>query len=279
MRRACVIGDPIAHSRSPLVHGFWLQQLGIEGFYGREHVRAGDLEGFIRGLGEHHYLGCNVTLPHKEGAFRFVDETTELASSLRAVNTIWLDEKGRTHGDNTDVCGFLANLDQEAPVWRERRDTALVLGAGGSARAVIAALEGAGFARIAIANRSLERARSLVLHHRARIEAIGLNEVAGMLGEVDLLVNTTSLGMAGEADHDFALDGLKSTAVVADLVYVPLLTPLLGKARAKGHQTVGGLGMLLHQAVPGFERWFGARPQVTAELRNYVAADILANAA
>jgi len=279
MRRACVIGDPIAHSRSPLVHGFWLRQLGIEGHYGREHVRAAELEDFIRGLDEHHYLGCNVTLPHKEGAFRFVDRTTELASSLRAVNTIWLDESGRTHGDNTDVYGFLANLDQEAPAWRERRDTALVLGAGGSARAVIAALEGAGLARIAIANRSLERAQNLALRSRACIEAIGLNEVSGMLGEVDLLVNTTSLGMVGETDHDFALDNLKPTAVVADLVYVPLLTPLLAKARAKGHQIVGGLGMLLHQAVPGFERWFGARPRVTAELRNFVAADILANAA
>jgi shikimate dehydrogenase len=279
MRRACVIGDPIAHSRSPLVHGFWLRQLDIRGYYGREHVRADKLERFIKRLGERGYVGCNVTLPHKEAAFRIVDEPTELARSLAAVNTIWLDEDGRTHGDNTDVYGFLANLDQEAPAWRKARSTALVLGAGGSARAVVAALERAGVERIAVANRSLDRAQNLARHHGAGIEAIGLDEAPGMLGEVDLLVNTTSLGMAGEPDHDTRLDGLKPTAIVADLVYVPLETPLLAKSRAKGHQIVGGLGMLLHQAVPGFERWFGLRPQVTAELRNCVAADILANVA
>jgi shikimate dehydrogenase len=274
MRRACVIGDPIAHSRSPLVHGFWLSQLGIKGRYVREHVTADKLEWFIKGLGQRGYTGCNVTLPHKEAAFRIVDETTELARSLEAVNTIWLDEDGRTHGDNTDIHGFLANLDQEAPGWREATRTALVLGAGGSARAVVAGLGAAGVARIKVANRSLERAQNLTLRHCASIEAIGLDKAPERLGEVDLLVNTTSLGMAGEPDHDLTIKGLKSTAIVADIVYVPLETPLLVKARNKGHKVVGGLGMLLHQAVPGFERWFGVRPVVTPELRSHVAADI-----
>ncbi|SDR62699.1 shikimate dehydrogenase [Rhizobiales bacterium GAS191] len=274
MKRACVIGDPIAHSRSPLVHGFWLTELGIAGVYERRHVVAAELAGFLRGLAAHGYVGCNVTLPHKEAAFRLVDETTELARALEAVNTIWLDERGRLHGDNTDVHGFLANLDHEAPGWRASTRTALILGAGGSTRAILAALSSCGVERILIANRTLERAAALVAGQARRIEIMTLDRLPEMLPDIDLLINTTSLGMVGQPDHGFEIDRLKADALVTDIVYVPLETPLLREARRMGRKTVGGLGMLLHQAVPGFEHWFGRRPLVTEALYRRVAADI-----
>ena len=276
---ACVIGDPIAHSRSPLVHGHWLAEMAIAGRYERRHVLADDLSGFLRDLAGHGYVGCNVTLPHKEAAFRLVDEATELARALGAVNTIWLDARGRLNGDNTDVHGFLANLDHEAPGWRGTTKTALILGAGGSTRAVLAGLVSSGTPRIVIANRTLERARNLASSQPAgasRIEAIGLDRLPDMLGEADLLVNTTSLGMAGQPEHEFDLGKVKAEALVTDIVYVPLETPLLREARRLGRKTVGGLGMLLHQAVPGFEHWFGRRPRVTDALYRLVAADIAA---
>ncbi|MFI4994416.1 MAG: shikimate dehydrogenase [Hyphomicrobiales bacterium] len=277
MKRACVIGDPVSHSRSPLVHGFWLAELKIEGAYGREHVTADRLAAFIRGLGQHGYRGCNVTLPHKEAAFRLVDEATELACALEAVNTIWLSEDGRLHGDNTDVHGFIANLDQEAPKWRSSTTTALVLGAGGSARAVLTALMICGIERVIIANRSLERAAALAAGQPRLVEAMALDRLDQALPETDLLVNTTQLGMAGQPGHEFDLGRLKSRALVADIVYVPLETELSRQARLLGHATVGGLGMLLHQAAPGFEHWFGQRPRVTPALYRHVAADIAAS--
>lgn len=279
MRRACVIGDPISHSRSPLVHGFWLAELGLDGSYGREHVTGDRLAGFIHGLRDHGYRGCNVTLPHKEAAFRLVDEATELSSALEAVNTIWLAEDGRMHGDNTDVHGFIANLDQQTPGWRINTRTALVLGAGGSARAIVMALTICGIERIIIANRSPERAAALAADQPRPIDAIGLDQLVEVLPEVDLLVNTTSLGMIGQPRHAFRLDRLKPSALVTDIVYVPLETELLREARLRGHGTVGGLGMLLHQAAPGFEHWFGRRPLVSSALYRHVAADIAASLA
>jgi shikimate dehydrogenase len=274
MMCACVIGDPIAHSRSPLVHGYWLRELGIDGAYDRRHVKAEELPAFIRGLADAGYRGCNVTLPHKEAAFRLVDQATELARALGAVNTIWLDADGRLHGDNTDVHGFVAHLDQDAPGWRQSTGTALVLGAGGAARSILLALRNCGVKRIIVANRSADRAEALVADGLASARPIGLDDVEPALSEADLLVNTTQLGMVGQPGHSFALDGLKPGALVADIVYVPLETELLRQAGLRGHKIVGGLGMLLHQAVPGFERWFGRRPEVTPALYRHVAADI-----
>jgi len=274
MKRACVIGDPIAHSRSPLVHRFWLAELGIAGSYDREHVPAGELEGFIRALGQDGYCGCNVTIPHKEAAFRLVQEPTELARRLGAVNTLWRDGQGRLHGDNTDVHGFVANLDQEAPGWRERTGTALILGAGGSARAIIAGLLGCGIERLVIANRSPERGLALAAAQPGRLQAVSLADLGDVLPDTDLLVNTTSLGMTGQPRHAFGLGALKAEALVTDIVYVPLETALLREARLRGHRTVAGLGMLLHQAVPGFTHWYGARPSVSPALYRHVAADI-----
>jgi shikimate dehydrogenase len=278
MKRACVIGDPVSHSRSPLVHGFWLAELGIEGSYERERVAGEALGPFMQGLRARGYLGCNVTLPHKEAAFGLMDETTDLARSLAAVNTVWLDESGRLHGDNTDVHGFVANLDQEASGWREATQTALVLGAGGGARAIVMGLMLCGIERVIVANRSAERADALVGDLPRRAEAVTLEQVPGLLPRLDLLVNTTSLGMVGQPSHGFTLEGLKPNALVTDIVYVPLETELLREARVRGHSTVGGLGMLLHQAVPGFDHWFGKRPSVSAALHQHVAADIAANA-
>jgi shikimate dehydrogenase len=279
MKHACVIGDPVSHSRSPLVHGFWLAELGIEGSYGRERVSSDALAGFITGLRERGYRGCNVTLPHKEAAFRLVDATTELSRQLAAVNTVWLDEDGRLHGDNTDVHGFVANLDQEMPGWRMTTSSALVLGAGGAARAIVMGLMLCGVERVIVANRSAERADALVAGLPRPAETVTLDRLPKILPDADLLANTTSLGMVGQPRHDFALAGLKPGALVTDIVYVPLETELLREARLRGHPTVGGLGMLLHQAVPGFEHWYGTRPSVSPALYRHVAADIPASAA
>ncbi|MFI5010817.1 MAG: shikimate dehydrogenase [Hyphomicrobiales bacterium] len=279
MKRACVIGDPVSHSRSPLVHGYWLAELGIQGSYGRERVMSDRLAHFIHGMRDHGLQGCNVTLPHKEAAFRLVEETTDLSRALEAVNTIWLDEDDRLHGDNTDVHGFVANLDQETPGWRETTATALVLGAGGAARAIVMGLLIGGVERVVIANRSLARAEALAARQPRPVEAVALDRLPGALPQVDLLVNTTTLGMIGQPDHAFPIDGLKPSAFVVDIVYVPLETELLRQARLRGHRTVGGLGMLLHQAVPGFEHWYGTRPLVTPALYRHVAADLAAGMA
>ena len=279
MIRACVVGDPISHSRSPLVHNFWLAELGIEGVYEARRVTAGELPDFLDALSRNGYRGCNVTLPHKESVARLVERTTDLSRALGAVNTLWLAPDGRLHGDNTDVYGFLANLDQEAPDWRRRTKVALILGAGGAARAVLLALLSRGVREIKIANRTLERAIRLTAGQHPGVEALPLERIEAALADVDLLVNTTQLGMVGQPKHAFSLAPLKAGALVNDIVYVPLETELMGQARLHGHQTIGGLGMLLHQAVPGFERWFGKRPKVTPALYRHIAADISATRA
>jgi shikimate dehydrogenase len=271
--RACVIGFPIRHSRSPLIHGYWLAELGIPGSYGMVEVVPGTLSAFLRDLPGQGYVGCNVTVPHKETAYRLLDGATDRARALRAVNTIWLED-GRLQGDNTDIEGFLANLDQEAPGWDASRGTAIVLGAGGAARAVVFGLGSRGFRRIVVVNRNLERARELAnWFGRAAVPA-GWEDLPALLPDADLLVNTTSLGMQGQPELQLDLAPLKPGAVVSDIVYVPLETGLLRQARARGHRVVDGLGMLLHQAVPGFAHWFGRRPSVTPELRARIVADI-----
>jgi shikimate dehydrogenase len=269
--KAFVVGHPIRHSRSPLIHGHWLREHGLAGSYEPVDARPEDFESFFRGFAGEGFRGGNVTIPHKEAAFRLADSATERARRLEAANTLWI-ENGRVYADNTDVIGFIANLDQELGEWSAR--TALILGAGGAARGVVAGLLERGVGRIVVANRTDGKARELAVFEPARIEPIPWGDIPIRLAEADLLVNTTSLGMAGQPSLEIDLSPLPRDAIVTDIVYVPLETPLLAQARARGLRTVDGLGMLLHQAAPGFARWFGVTPQVTPRLRALVEADI-----
>ncbi|GLS43518.1 shikimate dehydrogenase [Methylobacterium brachythecii] len=275
MRKAFVVGHPIAHSRSPLIHGYWLRHLGIEGSYERVDVPPEEFEAFIQKLAQTGFAGGNVTIPHKEAAYRLADRLTPRAQKIGAVNTLVVDNNGIL-GDNTDAPGFIAHLDQSlGPHWLQcSGGTAVVLGAGGAARAVVAGLAERGIDRIVIANRSFDRACALVTIDPERIEVVDWSALPKRLAEVGLLVNTTSLGMTGHPMLELDLNSLPSTAAVADIVYAPLETTLLANARARGLSVVDGLGMLLHQAVPGFEAWFGIRPQVTSELRDLIVADL-----
>ena len=269
---AGVIGWPIHHSRSPRIHNHWLENHIISGFYEAISVSPDDFPTFMDALRNGSMRGCNVTLPHKEAALALADHATDRAIRIGAANTLWVRD-GRIHADNTDGEGFLANLDAAAPGWDARQGTALVIGAGGAARAVVDALAERGFMRIAIANRTRERADRLAQGWEAA-EGIALDDAAVLAPDVDMLVNTTSLGMNDNA-LSFDPSGLKPACVVTDLVYTPLETPLLAAARARGLTTVDGLGMLLHQAVPGFERWYGIRPVVDDALRAIVLDDSL----
>jgi shikimate dehydrogenase len=275
-RKACVIGHPIRHSRSPLIHGHWLRHYDIPGDYARIDVLPETLASFILGLESAGLAGCNCTLPHKEAVLKLCHVVTPAAATIGAVNTIWLQD-GRIHGDNTDVTGFAASLDQEAPRWRDRRGRAMVLGAGGAARAILEALILAGFEEIFIVNRTIDRASALAAAFGARVFPLAPERMDAMLPGIDLLVNTTSLGMAGQPDNPVETALLPDHATVSDIVYVPLETPLVRAARARGLAALGGLGMLLHQAVPGFEHWFGLRPEVTPELRKLIEADVNGN--
>jgi shikimate dehydrogenase len=269
--KAFVVGHPIKHSRSPLIHGYWLREHGLEGSYEPVDAAPEEFESFFRGFAEKGFRGGNVTIPHKEAAFRLADVTTERARRLEAANTLWI-ENGRVHADNTDVTGFIASLDQALGTWSAR--TALVLGAGGAARGVVAGLLERGVERILLANRSEGKARELAAFEPARIEPIDWSALAARLAEADLLVNTTALGMAGQPPLEIDLSPLRPHAIVTDIVYVPLETPLLAQAKARGLRAVDGLGMLLHQAAPGFARWFGVTPKVTPQLRALIEADI-----
>jgi shikimate dehydrogenase len=271
--KACVIGWPIKHSRSPIIHRFWLKELGIEGDYVIQPVEPERAAIFFARFAESGYVGGNVTVPHKETAYAAVARREPAARAIGAVNTLWLED-GALVGTNTDATGFLANLDQAAPGWDRAAGTALVLGAGGAARAVVFALTTRGFARIHVVNRTAARAAALAERFGAAVMPAEPEALPALLGEADVLINTTSLGMEGQPPLEIDLAPLKQSAIVNDLVYVPLATPLLAAARARGLVAVDGLGMLLHQAVPGFERWFGARPEVTPALRAAVLADL-----
>jgi shikimate dehydrogenase len=270
--RAFVCGHPVAHSRSPLIHGHWLRELGLAGSYERIDVAPADFAAFVRALPVGPHAGGNVTIPHKEAAFALADRRDAAAQAIGAVNTLWL-EAGSVVGGNTDAYGFAASLDAGAPGWRDA-GVATVLGAGGAARAVVHALAEAGIGDIRIVNRSRERAEAVAALAPGRAGIHGWAESAALLAGTDLLVNTTPLGMAGQAQMDVDPALLPDSAIVADIVYVPLVTPLLRQAQARGLRTVDGLGMLLHQAVAGFERWFGVRPQVTPALRAGIVADL-----
>jgi len=233
----------------------------------------------VEALAEHGYVGANVTLPHKEAALRLARTADEAAIAIGAANTLWLDGDGRLHASNTDAYGFMTNLDAEAPQWNEGLGAAMVLGAGGAARAILYGLIRATYAKIFLANRTWKRAESLAHRFGPRVQVIDWERCNGALATCGLLINTTSLGMKGQAPLDIDLGALPQDAVVTDIVYNPLLTPLLVAAAKRGNPTVDGLGMLLYQAVPGFERWFGVRPDVTPALRAQVVASLKPEAA
>jgi shikimate dehydrogenase len=272
-RRACVIGHPVAQARSPVLHGYWLKEYGIDGDYTREDVPPDEISGFLKNLRTHGYVGANITVPHKAAAYRALDHADPVVEMLKVTNTIWLDDDG-LHGTNTDVHGFLANLDQTVPDWSIDPEQAVVLGAGGGARAVVYGLLSRGLKRVVVVNRTLARAQAFTVEFGDRVTAASFSELAAWLQDADVLVNTTSLGMAGQPPLEVDLSPLAEDGIVYDIVYVPLETPLLAAARARGLRTVDGLGMLLQQAVPAFEKFFGTRPKVTPALREFVLADI-----
>ena len=272
VRRACVIGHPVAHSRSPAIHKYWLAEHGIAGDYGREDVAPENIAAVLAGFADSGYVGANVTVPHKEAAFAAA-KADAVAHELGAVNTLWLEGR-QLLGTNTDVYGFLANLDEVQPGWDKRTRVAVVLGAGGAARAILYGLHDRGVERIVLVNRTPARAQALAAQFGAHVRPRGFDKLDAALADADLLINATSLGMQGAPPLDIDTGTLKPGAVVYDIVYVPLETALLKAARARGHSVVDGLGMLLHQAAPAFERFFGARPRVTPALRRHVLADM-----
>jgi shikimate dehydrogenase len=278
MTRAFIVGHPIKHSRSPLIHGYWLKTHGIAGTYERIDIEPVNFGNFLKSFHENGFAGGNVTIPHKEAAFAGVARRTERAERLGAVNTLWV-ENGVLWGDNTDVLGFMTHLDLSLGTgWEQDVDTALVLGAGGAARGIVAGLQDRPLKRILVANRTISKAQELVRHlerfSAVELEALAWENLDRALPQSQLIINTTSLGMAGQPPLLLDFAHAPGNAIVSDIVYVPLRTPLLAAAEAHGLRTIDGLGMLLHQAAPGFERWFGARPEVTPELRDLIVADL-----
>lgn len=264
---AGVIGSPVAHSRSPKLHHHWLQQHGLSGHYVPLDIAGEDLAAALRMLPKLGFVGVNVTIPHKQAALRLADETTDRARRIGAVNTLTFRRDGGVHADNTDGAGFIENLRQNAPEWQPDAGTALVLGAGGAARAVVVALLDAGVPDLVIANRTRARAEALQAQAGGPVRVVDWACAGDALVAARTVVNTTSLGMTGNPELRLPLDGLRTDALVTDLVYAPLQTGLLRAARDMGCTTVDGLGMLLHQAVPAFEHWFGIRPQVDGATR------------
>jgi len=264
---AGVIGSPIAHSKSPQLHGHWLKVNGLKGHYIPMDISPDDLEAVLRTLPKMGFVGLNVTVPHKEKVMEFADIITDRATLIGAANTLILRKDGRILADNTDGYGFIQNLRENAPRWDPKAGPAAVLGAGGAARAVVASLLDAGVPEILISNRTKVRAEALKSDFGKRLIVVDWVQAGNMLEDATTVVNTTSLGMVGKPPLRVPLDGLRKDAVVTDLVYAPLKTRLLAEAEEIGCVTVDGLGMLLYQAVPGFERWFGVRPVVDSAAR------------
>jgi len=273
MKRACVIGWPIAHSRSPLIHGYWLRKYGIEGSYTKEPVKPNDLAEYLSSLKQRGFEGCNVTVPYKEAAYAVARIQMPSAVAVGAANTLWFEENVLAC-DNTDIYGFMANLDQSAAEWRKTSGPIVVLGAGGSARAVVYGFLQTGRDDIRVFNRTIDRAEDISRHFGARVSAWAWDVRNDHVSQASVIVNTTTLGMNGVGDPGIDFSRARKGTVVADLVYVPLETRLLSSARSYGLIGVDGLGMLLHQAVPGFEKWFGVRPDVTPNLYQLVAENI-----
>jgi shikimate dehydrogenase len=272
--KAFVTGFPVRHSRSPLIHGYWLKTLGLPGSYRAHEVTPDDFPAFIGALKrqESGFVGGNVTIPHKEMAFKLADQPDELSGELGASNTLWIED-GKLKATNTDGQGFTANLDERHPGWDKAR-CAVVLGAGGASRAVVQAVRDRGFKEIHLVNRTIDRARELADRFGATVRAHPMGELTDVMKDAGLFINTTSLGMDGDEAPRIDFSPLLPNAVVTDIVYIPLKTPILAQAQEQGFATVDGLGMLLHQAVPGFEKWFGQRPVVTQDLRSLIIADM-----
>ncbi len=264
---AGVIGHPVAHSRSPALHGYWLRHYGIAGHYVPMDVAPENLAEVLRALPKAGFVGCNITIPHKEAALELADVVSDRAALIGAANTLIFLPDGKIHADNTDGYGFIANLRAGAPDWIPELGPAAVIGAGGAARAIVASLLEVGCPEIRISNRSRSRADQLRTEFGARVVVYDWAQAGNMLEAAMTVVNTSSMGMVGGPEFRVPLDALSPEAVVTDIVYTPLRTSLLTEAEARGCVTVDGLGMLLHQAVPGFERWFGHRPEVTPDLR------------
>ncbi|THD76846.1 shikimate dehydrogenase [Thalassobius vesicularis] len=267
---AGVIGHPVAHSKSPRLHGHWLRKYGLPGFYVPMDVAPDDLETVLRTLPKVGFVGANVTVPHKEAALEIADVASDRATLIGAANTLTFREDGKIYADNTDGYGFIENLRQGAPDWDPKAGPAMVLGAGGASRAILASLLHAGVPEIMLSNRT--RLRADALHHEfgTRIQVVDWVQAGNALEDAALVVNTTALGMTGKPELRIPLDGLQKQAVVTDIVYTPLKTHLLQVAEEIGCHTVDGLGMLIYQAVPGFERWFGQRPEVDETVRKVI---------
>ena len=274
-RAACIIGWPAGHSRSPIIHNYWIRQHGIAGEYRKEAVPPQEFAAFLQNLAERGYVGANVTIPHKETALAQSIPDAR-ANAVGAANTLWRDG-AVLRSTNTDMKGFLGNLDASAPGWDRDLRNAVVLGAGSSARAMLFELIERGVPRIHLLNRTLDRAQTLAQRFGATVVPAPWKDAGALLRGTGLLVNSTSLGMKGQPPLVLDVALLPANAVVSDLVYVPLVTPLVAAARARGLATADGLGMLLHQAVRGFSLWFGVKPTVTAELRALVEADLAAS--
>ena len=267
---AGVIGSPIAHSKSPRLHQHWLRRYGIKGHYIPMDIVSGDLENAIATLPKLGFVGINVTIPHKEHILSIADLVSDRAAVMGSANTLIFRADGKVHADNTDGYGFMENLRQGVPDWDPKSGPAAVIGAGGAARAVISSLIDAGCSEIRLTNRTKTRAEALRQEFGTKVEVVDWVKAGNMLDGAATVVNASSLGMTGASEMRIPLDALPRTAVVTDLVYAPLETPLLAYANSIGCRTVDGLGMLLHQAVPGFERWFGLRPEVDDDLREVV---------
>lgn len=269
---AGVIGWPVAHSRSPRLHGHWLQRYGLSGHYVPIPVAPEDLAEVLRCMPRMGFVGTNVTIPHKESVLALADVVTDRAAQIGAANTLSFQPDGKIHADNTDGYGFIANIRQNAPDWIPALGPAAVIGAGGAARAVVASLLDSGVPELRIANRSRDRAEQIRAEFGARVVTYDWSEAGNMLEGAATVVNATSMGMEGKPPLHLPLGALAPGTLVTDLVYTPLMTPFLAQAQAQGCKIVDGLGMLLHQAAPGFERWFGHRPQIDAALRAAVLA-------
>ncbi len=273
MIKACVIGWPVAHSRSPLIHNHWIKQHGISGIYDKVAVEPEHVAQFFERVRRGEYAGCNVTLPHKENVVALIDEADDRVRRIGALNTVWLEDN-KLHATSTDGLGFVANVIDHYPNFECSGKTVTILGAGGSARALVDELLRQGVERIHVHNRTHARAEQIAEHFGKSVVAVDVEKLGQALDTTDLLINTTPQGMNSETQIDIPWMQLKPTSVVADIVYTPMITPFLKTAKDRDHKIVPGLGMLLHQAVIGFEKWFGVTPLVTPELHALVARDI-----
>jgi shikimate dehydrogenase len=269
---AGVMGWPVAHTRSPVIHSHWIAKHGLKGAYVQLPVQPDRLEAAIRGLPALGFAGCNITVPHKVNAMQLMDELHPQARRIAAINTVVVQPDGRLLGVNNDGIGYIQSLRDANPTWRGDAGPALVLGAGGAARAIVVALLDEGVPELRITNRTLEKAQALKDAFGDRVTVVPWAERNQAMAGISLLVNTTTQGMHGQPALDVQLDDLPAAAMVSDAIYIPLETPLLAAARQRGHQTVNGLGMLLNQARPAFHAWFGVLPEITPELRAAVQA-------